>query len=172
MDDEIDFNLDDLFPLNTYVEEDVGCNKRELDENYERKKSRAKITRHQVSAKFDDLATYLKLARQRKYNRATIIQTALDHMKKQQQELDIVRCEIKRLRRQVKTVSLVHRVAENVNLFSWCDAQSLSNCSRVCRSWKTLCSDMSLWENLCSRRWNLLAGFVNIHQSNGKALVS
>lgn len=38
-------------------------------------------------------------------------------------------------------------------LFCFLDAESLSNCAQVCRSWNVLCSDSHVWKTLFQSNW-------------------
>ncbi|OQS07826.1 hypothetical protein THRCLA_00178, partial [Thraustotheca clavata] len=73
------------------------------DISYERKKSRAKITRVEVNAGFDDLLTVLRLPNSRKNSRAKIIQYACERIRALESEND-------RLKQQLNAVP-VHAAA-------------------------------------------------------------
>lgn len=63
----------------------------QLENNYERKKKRAKINRKDLNARFQDLMDILNLKEDRKLNRAKILEKTIEYIEKLEDELHAIR---------------------------------------------------------------------------------
>lgn len=66
----------------------------QLENNYERKKKRAKINRKDLNSRFQELMDLLKLKEDRKLNRAKVLEKAVEHIEKLTAELKCVRAQL------------------------------------------------------------------------------
>ncbi|TMW59945.1 hypothetical protein Poli38472_005014 [Pythium oligandrum] len=66
----------------------------QLEDNYERKKKRAKINRRDLNSRFTELMEILNLREDRKLNRAKILETAIEHIHKLTAELEAVKAQL------------------------------------------------------------------------------
>lgn len=63
----------------------------QLENNYERKKKRAKINRKDLNARFQELMDILNLKEDRKLNRAKVLEKAIEYIERLEDELQAVR---------------------------------------------------------------------------------
>lgn len=66
----------------------------QLEDNYERKKKRAKINRKDLNARFHELMDLLHLREDRKLNRAKVLEKAIEHIEKLTAELASARAQL------------------------------------------------------------------------------
>jgi hypothetical protein len=66
----------------------------QLEDNYERKKKRAKINRKDLNARFQDLMELLHLREDRKLNRAKVLEKAIEHIESLTAELKAIKAQL------------------------------------------------------------------------------
>lgn len=66
----------------------------QLEDNYERKKKRAKINRKDLNARFQDLMELLHLREDRKLNRAKVLEKAIEHIESLTAELKAAKAQL------------------------------------------------------------------------------